>query len=72
MTKKRIEYKEEPTSSRKVKIRLYALIDDAVERGVEIGWRKAYEDVENPFPAQVQGIIADEIMAEICEVINFD
>lgn len=55
-----------------VKVNLYRLIDNAVELGVEIGLNRAYKHTESPDRAFLVDRVADAVMSEICELIDFD
>jgi len=52
-----------------IQLNTYRVIDDAVERGVEIGWRRAHKHDDTPTPDVVRAAIADAIMLELSEVV---
>lgn len=55
-----------------VRIDLYRLIADAVERGIAYGWSRAYKHTDTPEPDSVKQDIEDAVMNELCEFIQFD
>lgn len=54
-----------------MKINLYALIDDAVERGVAMGHERAYRHADAPSREYVNSSISHEVMNAICEFVDF-
>jgi len=61
-----------PTVKQHVHVNLYQLISDAVERGLEIGWRRAHKHTETPDPQHVQQQQHDEIMNQLSEFVVFN
>ena len=52
-----------------LQLNTYRVIDDAVERGVELGWRRAHKHTDTPTPDVVRAAIADAIMLGLSEVV---
>ena len=50
----------------------YNLIADCVERGVLLGYNRAYKHTDVPSESGMQQAIADAIMLEISEMFIFD
>lgn len=55
-----------------MKANWYAIIGDAVDRGLEHGWRRAYKHTDKPHENEIKNAIADEIMTALSEVIIWD
>lgn len=56
---------------REVRIRVYPIVQEAVDQGVEYGWIRAHEYTESPTPEAIQNAIADEVMAALSEIIDW-
>lgn len=54
-----------------LQINTYRVVDDAVERGVEMGWRRAHKHNSAPSPDVIRAAIADAIMLELSEVVRW-
>jgi hypothetical protein len=54
-----------------VRVNVYAVISDAVERGVETGYYRAHKHTDKPSKATVELAVYDAVMSEISEVIVF-
>ena len=52
-----------------ISLNWYSILDDAVERGVNYGYRQAYKHVSNPSEDTVKERIIDAVMHELCELI---
>lgn len=50
----------------------YNLLADCVERGVLLGYNRAYKHTDAPSESGMQQAIADAIMLEISEMFIFD
>lgn len=55
----------------KVKVRLYELVERAVEEGVAMGWRRAHKHGNSP-DCVLTDDIEREVMLALCEVIDFE
>lgn len=55
-----------------MKVRMYNLISDMVERGAERGWKRAFKHTDSPNDAQIVQAVHDAIMNELCEYLIFD
>lgn len=55
-----------------VKVRLYAIIERAVEEGSEFGYNRAFKHTDQPSKEHILESIRNEIMNALCEVISFD
>jgi hypothetical protein len=56
----------------KIKVRLYSLIETAVEQGVGYGWLRAHKHEDHPKEETVKDMIGREVMNSICELIDFE
>ena len=55
-----------------MKVKLYNLISDLVEKGAERGWKRAFKHSDSPNDAQIVSSIHKYVMEELCEYINFE
>lgn len=55
-----------------VRIRAYDVVADAVEAGIETGWRHAHKHVSDPTPDALRGQIYTDVMNALCSVLDFD
>ena len=56
---------------RAVKLKAYAIIDEAVARGVGFGWNRAHKYVDNPTEATIKEKMQDEVMLALTEILEF-
>jgi hypothetical protein len=54
-----------------MKVNTYKVLSDCVERGVEIGWRRAHKHTDTPGEGQLRDSIYDNVMTEISEYFTF-
>ena len=50
----------------------YKVLCDAIERGIDYGWRRAYKHDDNPTAATIKQHIEDALLNEICEYFIFE
>ena len=55
-----------------MKVKVYNLISECVERGAERGYRRAHKHVESPDQVSIVDNIHREIMNELCEYFGFE
>jgi hypothetical protein len=55
-----------------MKVKMYNLISECVERGVERGYRRAHKHVDNPDQVSMVDNIHREIMNELSEYFDFN
>ena len=58
-----------------MKVKMYSLLERAVEEGFRRGYRQAFKHAENPPPpleANLEDKVVTAIMGEICEIFSFD
>jgi hypothetical protein len=55
-----------------MRVKEYSVLVDCVERGVVMGWNRAYKHSDTPTSAYVHEQIADAVMLEISEYFTFD
>lgn len=55
-----------------VKLNAYAVISDAVDRGVTTGYRRSHKHTDTPGEHGITDAIYSAIMAELCEVLKFE
>ena len=53
-------------------VRAYAVLDRAIEDGVELGWMRAHKHVDNPDDDVIKEQIAAAVLGEIGEWFAFD
>lgn len=56
----------------KIFMRVYSIIDDAVEKGVNFGMYRAHKHTSTPSEEAVKEAIQSAVMDELTEVIDFD
>jgi hypothetical protein len=56
---------------RKLKPKTYDIVAEAVEQGIDWGIRRAHKHTDTPDMDTVRGHIHDNIMSQLCEVIDF-
>jgi hypothetical protein len=65
-----------PINPVKIYVKLYDLVNNAVERGVDYGYNKAFKhEISSLTDTQeiyLKDIVARYVMNEICEIIDFD
>lgn len=49
----------------------YRILDEAVERGVVVGWDRAHKHTDEPDSEHLCDAIYNAIMSEICEYFEF-
>jgi hypothetical protein len=52
-------------------MRVYSIIEEAVERGVNYGMHRAYKHVDNPSEEAIKQAINDAVMNSLSEVVDF-
>lgn len=57
---------------RKLKINIYSIVAEAVERGIQFGVNRAYKHTITSLPAGVAESIYKKVMLALAEVIDFD
>jgi hypothetical protein len=53
-------------------LRIYSIIDDAVEKGVNFGMYRAHKHTSTPSEDDIKEAIKSAVMDELTEVIDFD
>jgi len=53
-----------------MKVKVYNILDRAIEEGVAYGYNRAYKHTDTPTPEQVMREIETAVMNEICEVFD--
>jgi hypothetical protein len=56
----------------KQRVKLYPILSEAVERGTAYGYHRAHKHVESPSEEEITQAISNAVMAELCEVIDFE
>lgn len=54
-----------------MRVNVYSVLSDCVERGVEKGWRKAHKHSVDPSEEALCRRITDMVIAEICDYFDF-
>ena len=60
------------TKSSKIKVNLYSILEEAIERGTRYGYHRAFKHTDNPTEDQIIDDVLQNIMTEVCGVIDFD
>lgn len=55
-----------------MRVRVYAVLERAVEDGVVYGWRRAHKHDDAPEAAAVQEHVARAVLSEICDYFDVD
>jgi hypothetical protein len=55
-----------------MRVKEYSVLVDCVERGVVLGWNRAYKHSDTPTTSYIHEQIADAVLLEISEYFNFD
>ena len=55
-----------------MQVKEYSVLVDCVERGVVMGWNRAYKHSDTPTAAYVHEQIADAVLLEISEYFTFN
>lgn len=55
-----------------MKFRVYSIISEAVDTGIEFGINRAYKHTDKPTTESIKNNLNNEIMLALSEVINFD
>ena len=55
-----------------MKLRAYNIVSDAIERGIERGYRRAHKHVDNPREEEVKEAVFIAVMGELCDIIDWD
>jgi hypothetical protein len=55
-----------------MRVKEYTVLVDCVERGVTLGWNRAYKHSDTPTTSYVHEQIANAVLLEISEYFNFD
>lgn len=55
-----------------MKIKVYNLISECVERGTKLGYRSAHKHTDTPNEEYIFDRIHTDIMNELCEYFTFD
>lgn len=55
-----------------MKVREYELLNDCVQRGVQMGWTRAHKHTDSPTPDHIQMAILDAVMLSVAEYFIFD
>lgn len=55
-----------------MKVKTRVILEQAIEEGVNRGWRRAHKYVENPDEHVIIDHINDAVMAQIYEYFTFD
>lgn len=61
--------KQKPTT---FKVRLYSLVEDAIENGIAAGWRRAHKHTDKPGEDHIKTEILQYVMLNLCELIDFE
>jgi hypothetical protein len=54
-----------------MRVNVYTVLLDCVERGVDFGWNHAHKHTDKPEEHDIRRHIVDDIMDEICEYFDF-
>lgn len=55
-----------------MKVNEYKVLQDCIERGISIGYSRAFKHTDTPSDQAIKSAIEDAVMLEICEYFEFD
>ena len=55
-----------------MRVRMSVVLDDCIDRGIALGWNRAYKHVDNPSPDDIKFHIERAINESISEYFTFD
>lgn len=55
-----------------MRIKLYSIISEAVEHGIELGWNRAHKYTDTPTEDVIRTAQYDAVLLELCEILSFD
>jgi len=55
-----------------MKVKLYGIIERAIEEGIELGYRRAFKHTDKPSEEVIVESISRAVMFNIEEVLSFD
>lgn len=55
-----------------IRVRVYPVLEDAVERGVSYGYHRAFKHTDKPDEEAIKESICQQVMNELCEALIFD
>lgn len=55
-----------------MKVKLYTILDRAVEEGAAYGVARAHKHTDEPEPEAIVNEVVSAIMSQICDVIDFE
>lgn len=58
--------------SSSVKLDVYKILSEVIERSVRYGYNRAHKHVENPNEDHIVETIHTAVMNDLCEIIKFD
>lgn len=56
----------------RVAFRAYAIVSEAVERGVAYGIGRAHKHSDAPTASVIEHAVYEAVMSHLCEIFNFD
>lgn len=54
-----------------IKFKVYDLLHDAIEKGINYGYQRAYKHTDTPSEEEFKNKILNSVMAELEEIIDF-
>lgn len=54
-----------------LRVRVYTVLSDAVERGTRVGYHRAHKHTDAPGEGAICDAIVQAVMSEACEVFDF-
>ncbi len=61
-----------PATGGALRVRVYPVLADAVDRGVEYGYHRAHKHTDNPDEHQITSAIRDAVLTEILEAFTIE
>jgi hypothetical protein len=55
-----------------MRVKVYPVLERAVEEGFRRGWHRAHKHTETPTPQAIEDEVTSAIMGDICEVFDID
>lgn len=69
MTKAQSKHK---LSSQTMRVKIYPVLQQAIQEGVAYGWSRAHKHVDKPTKESIQEHIEEAVLNAICEWFEFD
>lgn len=55
-----------------MRVKAWLVLDDCIERGIELGYNRAFKHLDDPTDSQIKELIYTAIMSEVGEYFEYD